>query len=282
MRNYIIIVLICLSGSLFGFGLQGYLSSSLYSFNRENREQTSLQHLRLYESFYLQGKDLGLKNSRLTVAGLIYADPVNTFSNDPVFRIYKASYRADLFSGATLDLGRQFVYSLATSGRLDGASLAAKWKNFQLKGFAGGYVPASGWTGDVTGNYLAGAEVKWSIGTSIKIGLGISGKNHNREIYRSSVLNRNVEVPGTLENRLAYQVEYNPGVTQLYLRGRHRLSDRALTELTVVLATPLAGFNSLRLEYNFREPRIPENSIFSVFDASSTQDVRLSGSRILR
>ncbi|NOZ08426.1 MAG: hypothetical protein GXO91_06065, partial [FCB group bacterium] len=30
------------------------------------------------------------------------------------------------------------------------------------------------------------------------------------------------------------------------------------------------------------EPRIPENSIFSVFDASSTQDVRLSGSRILR
>ncbi len=280
MRNYLVIIILGLTGRLFGFGLQGYLSSSLYSFNRENREQTSLQHLRLYESFYLQGSDLGLENSRVTLAGLIYTDPVNAFNNDPVLRIYKASYRADLFSGGlTLDLGRQFVYSLATSGRMDGVMLAGSWRKLRFKGFGGAYVPASGWTGDPVSDYLAGAELKWSAKTNLKFGLGISGKNHGRNIYHSSFTYKDVEVPARLETRLAYQLEYNPGVTQFYIRGRQRLTDWVLTELTVVASRPLAGFKDFRFEYNFREPRIPENSIFSVFDASNTQDFRLSASR---
>ncbi len=279
MRKSFLAAAVFLCSSLFGIGIQGYLSSSLYSFNREDREQSSLQHLRLYESFYLQGSDLGLKGSRLTLAGLVYADPVNAFTNDPTYRIYKASYRADLFSSALkVELGRQFVYSLATSGRMDGAALTYGWRKLRFKGYAGGYVPASGWTSDPGNDFLAGGELKWSPSSNLKLGLGLSSKNHGRETYRSLITSKDIEVPATLQNRLAYQLEFNPAETQLYVRGRHRLTDWALTEFTMVAARPLAGFDDLRLEYNFREPRVPENSIFSVFDASSTQDVRLSAS----
>jgi len=280
MHKTMAMMLIILASIASPADIQGYLTSSIYSFNREDREQSSVNHLRFYESFYIQGKNIGLKSSRLSLSGIIYTDPLNSFHNDPVFRMYTAAYRFPLISPALqVGMGRQFVTSIATSGRLDGAAVYWSGSHLNIQGFGGAYVPATGWTGDPASDYLAGADVRWKTDHKLNLGVSISTKNHSREVYRSTITNKDIEVPSTIANRLAYQMEYFPGNYQIYIGARHKLSDLSLNELTLVGSTEFAGIRDLRFEYNFREPRIPENSIFSVFDASSTQEFRISGLR---
>ncbi len=263
----------------FGSKFQGYFSTNTYTFSRQNQEDSTLIHTRLYQSVWLQGRDLLIKKSRLNVSGVFYTDPVNSFDNEPVFQIYNFNYSTSWFSQKMkINLGRQFQYTVSDAGRMDGVSTNYTFRQFQIKGFIGSYVPASGITDNPVDDHFYGGEISWKKSKLFDVRIGYSDKSHSRPVYRSG--NRKIEVPPLIKRRIGLQSRLHKGNITFYARSRHQIRDFKLDDLT--LQTIYRGKKNQRLqnlvfEYNLREPRVPENSIFSVFDTYSSHEVSFRG-----
>ncbi len=274
-----LLFLFLLTNLAFGSKFQGYFSTNTYTFSRQNQEDSTLIHTRLYQSVWLQGRDLLKKNSRFNVSGVFYTDPVNSFDNESVFQIYNFNYSTSWFKQKLkVNIGRQFQYSVSDAGRLDGLSTNYSYRQFQFKGFVGSYVPATGMTDDPIENHFYGGEILWKKSKTFDLRFGYSDKAHSRPVYTSG--NKDIEVPPSIKQRIGFQSRLNRGNITYYIRSRHQVRSFGLEDLT--LQTSYLGKRNQRLqnlvfEYNLREPRIPDNSIFSVFDTFSSQEVSFRG-----
>ncbi|RMF07435.1 MAG: hypothetical protein D6762_07530, partial [Candidatus Neomarinimicrobiota bacterium] len=111
MRKAVILVFLGWCAGLGGASFQGTLNTNAYTYSRINLEDSSLTHLRLSESFWLQARDLVFRNSSLRLSGVMYLDPVQAYASDPTLSLINAAYSVSLGNRAlTLNLGRQFVY----------------------------------------------------------------------------------------------------------------------------------------------------------------------------
>jgi len=152
-------------------------------------------------------------------------------------------------------------------------------KKLRLTGFAGGYVPASGMTTEPVKNRFLGLEVRWRPNQQLDLRVGYLDKAHGRTVYRSAYL-RNTEVPATIQRRLGLQGRWQGGSWSVFLRNRFKIAPEQLADLTVQLARQVrrtSRLQNLVVEYNLREPQVPDNSIFSVFNASPYQEIRVQG-----
>ena len=277
------ILLLFLTNLVFGSKFQGYFSTNTYTFSRQNQGDSTLIHTRFYQSVWLQGRDLLIKNSRLNVSGVFYTDPVNPFQNESVYQIYNFNYSTSWFSQKMkVVMGRQFQYSVSDAGRMDGISTNYTFQQFQLTGFIGSYVPATGMTDNPVENHFYGGEILWKKSKTFDVRLGYSDKSHARPVYRSG--RRDIEVPPSIKQRIGLQSRLNRGNLTFYVRTRHQVRNFKLNDL--ILQTVYKGkrnqrLQNLVLEYNLREPRVPENSIFSVFDTYSSQEVSFKGRLLL-
>jgi hypothetical protein len=274
-----IAVLACLLGAwVQGASVQGYFSTSTYTFSRRSLEDSTQLHFRLYQSALVRANDLLFKKSRLSFSGIFYTDPVNSFDNEPVFQVYQFSYLTQWFqSRLMVTVGRQFVYSTGGSGRMDGLLLQHNLKTLRLKGFVGGYVPASGITSEPFKNRFLGLELRWRPSQTLDLRLGYLDKAHGRTEYRSEYV-RNTAVPATIQRRLGFQGRWQGRSWSLFLRNRYKVVPFQTADLTVQLARQVRRSSRLQnvvVEYTFREPQVPDNSIFSVFNASPHQELRV-------
>jgi len=274
-------ILLLLNLSFAGATVNGVFSSSAYTFSRQDLNDSTLTHVRLYQTFLLRGSDLFLKNSRLNFSGVFYTDPVNTFSNEPVIQLHSFNYTTFWFKRRLeVVLGRQFHYSVSDAGRLDGLSTGYRWKRVNLTGFVGAYVPASGLTDKPMDNLFMGIEAGWKPSNSLALKAGVSDKRHTRPVYRSARMGKNIEVPASIKKRFGFQARWQHQDVAVYLRSRHQLKPFQLADFLIqgtYQGSKIRPFRNLVLEYNLREPRIPENSIFSVFESHASQEFRLSG-----
>ncbi|NOZ74474.1 MAG: hypothetical protein GXO90_03725 [FCB group bacterium] len=255
-----------------------YLNTSAYSFARQNPGDSTLTHVRVYESFMIRGNDVLLKGSRLTISGVFYLDPVNAFDVDPVFNMYNVVYSTVWMQRKLqVHLGRQFIYAVSDVARMDGLKVTYNRKKMSLLGFAGGYVPASGWTSDPINSHFWGMQLGWKATSALDLKAGLSQKAHSRT-YGTERSPQ--EVSPNLRSLLGVQGTFRKSRWTTFVRMRNYTNDFSISDFVIhgnyrgSSQTPL---QSLALEYQYRTPRIPENSIFSVFNSSASSEVRLSG-----
>jgi len=278
-------LLILLPNLVIGNKFHGYFSTNTYTFSRQNSDDSTLVHTRLYQSIWLQGRDLLINKSRLNVSGVFYTDPVNSFDNEPVFQIYNFNYSISEFNRKmNLIIGRQFQYAVSDAGRMDGLTANYQLNKFHLKGFAGSYVPASGITDHPGDDHFFGGELSWKKSNLLNLKVGYSDKSHSRSIYQSYVVAKKVEVPPSIYRRIGFQSQMKMGRMALFVRSRHKISKFELNDLTI--QTTYQGdrnkkLQNIRVEYNLRQPRIPDNSIFSVFNSYASQEISMRGRFLL-
>jgi len=252
----------------------GLFNTGIYTFSRTNALDSTLFHSRLHESISLDARDLVLKNSHFRASGVFYMDPVNAFSNEPAFHIYTLSYETHWFDHALhINLGRQFVYGITASRRIDGIQTTWMRKSLSLKLFAGGYLPGLGTTYSPMSDHLLGADLLWKANPGLSLGLGISDLGRDRASYDVTRLRGGViSVTSPAQRRLGYQVNWLKNNYSVYLRGRHDLLGLGVQDLRSRVTYRGERLKSLSLEYANRSPQVFQNSIFSVFGGTGSQE----------
>ncbi|MBC8191983.1 MAG: hypothetical protein ISR87_05405 [Candidatus Marinimicrobia bacterium] len=254
--------------------IQGLFNTGIYTFSRTNSMDSTLFHSRMHESISLDARDLVLKNSHFRTSSIFYMDPVNAFSNEPAFHIYTLSFETLWFDRALrVNLGRQFVYGITASRRIDGIQTTWKRSSLSLKLFAGGYLPGLGTTYSPMSDHLFGADLLWKLKPGLSLGLGISDLGRDRASYEvTGIRNGVISVTSTAQRRLGYQINWLKNNLSAYLRGRHDLLGLGVQDLRSRVTYRGHRLKSLSLEYSNRSPQILQNSIFSVFGGTGSQE----------
>lgn len=262
--------------------INGRFSSSYYSFERAESADISNTYIRSYQML-----NLNVNKGRYSLRSYINfeSDILKKISYDPRVRFYHLYLEArNLYDIATIKLGRQpIINSVLGTSSFDGVSVGLKYWNYKISGFYGGNVPAYqkfDITDDWNNNIIYGGKATARFMKDFQVDLSYVNKNFKSTNYATrfdSVLNPiqvlietrsnqyrlgRAEVSYDSKNNMnvnaRYEYDFNFMTTSKFeLSGRYDL----LKDL---------GFN---IYYNWREPRIRYNSIFSVFDYGNSQEI---------
>ncbi|MCF8263674.1 MAG: hypothetical protein K9I99_04130 [Melioribacteraceae bacterium] len=283
MKKFLFVLFVlCLSFSTQAQHFSGRFSSSLYSFERFTDKQNSETNLRSFQTLYfnLGNKDYSLK-SRLNLE----TNLMNSLDNDPRLRFYNLYVEArNIFDIATVKLGRQTLFNSAAGGLFDGLSFKANYSMFKFEGYFGGNVPAYQKLAIIDNfgdNYLLGGKISAYPLEKVKVAVSYINKNYKPQDYLANRLD-------ALNNPITLLIEQNSNQFEFVSAEASYFDDKFLTvfskiEYDLNFATAskfeVSGRYSqiddlgVSFYYNFREPRIRYNSIFSVFNYGSTQEI---------
>ena len=254
---YKFIMLTLLFLPVFGFSqfsMNGYLQSSVYSF--ENPDKSNQADF--YQGFYLKFQHASLANTYLNT-GFRVAKRGDEKWDERIYNTYLdwKSENKDWH----VRLGRQFTYYGAITGTLDGAMLDMHlFDKLNIKLFGGFDAPYNRKLA-VSGNDSTayGAYLSYNVLESTRIDLSYFQRKRNNEVaweQASFALNgRNFE-------DLYYQLQYDHNLlTDQYqgIRGR---------------VTYYMDKWSFTGEYASQKPRIAEDSFFRIFDIKAYDQVR--------
>src|SRR4030042_1326650 len=139
-KIFFILILMCFTAISQAQNINGRLSSSFYTFNRFDAENSSETYLRTFQSAML---NINHGKFSLRTRINIESDILNPLNKDPRLRFYILYLEArDLFNVATIKVGRQPLFNSVAGGLFDGANLKLKYGGFSITGFYGGNVPA--------------------------------------------------------------------------------------------------------------------------------------------
>ena len=269
MKKIIIIAILLTVPVLMAQNINGRFSSSFYTFERYNSNDDSDTYVRTFQSLYLNmNKSKFSLKTRLNFE----SDIASPLDNDPRLRFYNLYLEArDLMDIATVRVGRQSLFNGVAGGVYDGINLKLKYNIFKLETFYGGNVPAYQkfeLTDDWENDYILGGELTVYPVDELRIAVGYTDKKFNVLdtvlIQRASDQFKFVsgEVSYSLKNMFEIHTEYNYDInfsqtSKFEVSGRYsQIKD--------------LGIN---VYYNYREPRIRYNSIFSVFNYNNTQEI---------
>jgi len=129
----IFIVIFLLPIILAAQNINGRLSSSIYTFERNSDSSHSQTNVRGYQTAVL---NINHGQFSLRTRLSLDANYSNTLDNDPRLRFYNLYFEGrNLFNMATIKIGRQSLYNAVGVGVFDGASLKLKYSNYSLSGF---------------------------------------------------------------------------------------------------------------------------------------------------
>jgi hypothetical protein len=267
--------------------VNGRLITSLDTWERHDTAGTSTRYARAYQIVQL---DLTKANFGLHTYLQGTTDFSNPLGNDPRIRVYNLYFDAkNLANVVDLKLGRQPVFARIGASAMDG--LTVKVHPFgtvhTLSLFGGGIVPPDepgSLISNLKENYLLGAQFLTTAIPNARIGLQYLNRQMKPEVYsairRDTLLSPNETRTITVENSsAAYEfasldVSYEYS-TYLSLYGR---LDYDINETGISRGEVSARYNAsvdvgLTGEFIHREPRIPNNSIFSVFEHGGTDEI---------
>jgi hypothetical protein len=262
--------------------LNGRFTSSYYTFERYNTANSSDTFIRMYQALNLNFNytDYSVR-TRLSYEGNIG----NALDSDPRVRFYNLYFEArNLLNAVTLKLGRQPLFTPVAGGLFDGVNMKIKYSGFSLSGYYGGNVPAYqklALTDDLANDYILGGRLESTALENFRFGVSYINKNFKPVDYYANRLNQDLDPVTILIMSKSNQYKYlSADVAYTYnslvdvnTRYEYDLNYNETSKFELdgrVKATDAMGFN---FYYNFREPKIAYNSIFSVFNYGSSQEI---------
>jgi len=264
--------------------INGRFSSSIYSFERFDTTDISNIYIRTYQTLTLNvNQDKFSLRSYLNFE----SDLSQNIKDDPRLRFYNLFFEGrNLFDFLSFKLGRQPLFNSIAGGIFDGINLDLKTEEFKLSGYYGGNVPAyqkleitDQWKDD----YILGGKFTTTALKDFRISLGYINKNFRKQEYNALRLDEDLNPISVLIKNKSNQYEFLSGeigydlgkIFSIDTRYDYDLNFNKTSKFEVFGSYfQIAGFN-FNVYYNYREPRIRYNSIFSVFDYGNSQEIEV-------
>lgn len=282
MRKSLIAAVILASSVMTAQNLNGRFSTSLYTFERYSAEDVSETNLRSLSSLYF---NLNKDNISLRTRLNLETNFVNTLANDPRLRFYNLYVEArNLLDIATVRLGRQSLFNGVAGGLYDGVNLQIKKSIFKVEGFYGGNVPAYQkleLTDNFSDDYVMGGEITAYPTDELRIAVNYTDKNFKAQDYDAIRLDEFNVLDTILIKRASNQFKYLgaevsyyiPQVLEVNTKYNYDINFEQTSKFEIGTRYSQIEDFGISLYYNYREPKIRYNSIFSVFNFSNTQEI---------
>jgi hypothetical protein len=284
MNKYIYLFILIISFSIITFSqnINGRFSSSIYSFERFESIDVSNNYLRSYQTLNLNiNKNIFSLRSYLTFE----SDLFKKLDYDPRFRLYNLYLETrNIFDIATVKIGRQPLFNSVAGGVFDGINLDVKNNDYKITGYYGGNVPVYQkfeLTKDWKNDYIYGGKFTVNAIEDWRIALSYINKNFRTYDYWATRLDENLNPITVLIQNNSNQYKFASAEVSYEMKKVFNVDTHYDFDFNLD-KTSKFEFNGRYSEvkdlgidvyYNFREPRIRYNSIFSVFDYGNTQEV---------
>jgi hypothetical protein len=212
-------------------------------------------------------------------------DIANTQKSDPRFRVYNlyADFNK-IFDVMSLKLGRQPLFNSIAGGVFDGATVGMNYSGYKLSAYYGGNVPAYQKLEiieDWANNYLLGGEFSIYALMYWRFSGKYINKNFAAPSYTAVRLDPDLNPINVLiENEsnqyqfLSGEVSYNKqNFGSANIRYDYDLNYKASSRFEISGRYEAIKNLGINAYYNYREPKIRYNSIFSVFDYGNTWEI---------
>lgn len=290
MKKWFCLLFAILPACVAGQSINSRLTTSFYTWERNVTDSTSQNHLRIYQTAQLTLGQLASNRLSFHFYGIVSQDVAEDADDDPIPRLYNAYLKWHERKGILQDvkLGRQRIYSGVAYGTIDGVDLTLRiGDRFKVGGFVGMLVPFSNeievgkWDDSRAYGFRAGANDIF--GTRVL--LSFMQRDRRPESYTSPLKQ---DITGELGLITFESTEQRLAGIDLYRRFGRKVNAygrldydmlrervrRAHIELKVSATQKI----DLTAHVFHRAPLLSDNSIFRVFENSTTQDIGLRGS----
>lgn len=279
--------LVFLCVTIYPQNINGRLSSSVYLFERFDSADASKTYARAYQLLNLNiNKDnVSLRSYMNLETNLTKQQHVD----HPRLRFYNLYLEVrNLLDLATIKLGRQPQFNSIVGGVYDGINLDLKKNYYKLTAFYGLNVPAyqklefaDNWNDD----YVLGASFATTVLQDFRFAVNYVNKNFKALEYEASRLDEDLNPIQVLIRNESHQYEFVSGEASYYLKDKFSIDTRYDYDLNYEKTSKfeISGRYEqiknlgINVYYNYREPKVRYNSIFSVFDFGNSQEVELGG-----
>lgn len=284
MKKLILVFLLAINTIVFAQNINGRFSSSVYTFERYDSLNSSENYVRAYEML-----NLNLNYDKFSIRSFLNfeTDLTKEQISDPRLRFYNLYLEArDLLNIATVKIGRQPIINNVVGGLFDGGSIILKHTDYKLNAFYGGNVPAYQKleiTNDFKNNFILGGKFTTTVIPNSQLSIGYVNKNFKPENYFANRLDPNLNlIEVEIENKsnqyqfVTGELNYTmPEIVQTFFRYDYDVNFKQTSRFEFDARTEAVKNLGLNVYYNFREPKIRYNSIFSVFDYGNTHEIEV-------
>lgn len=266
----------------FAQNFNGRFSSSLYTFERFDTAGSSATHARTFQMLTF---NIGKNNVWLRSYLNLEADLAQNLLNDPRLRFYNLYLDVrDLWNAVFFKIGRQPLYNSIAGGVFDGGTLGFNYDGYRFLVYYGGNVPAYQkltFTDDLSNDYVAGGEFTVYAITDWRFAVKYVNKNFKSTSYTAQRLDSDLNPINVLiENEsnqyqfVSGEISYDmPNVLRANARYDYDMNYETTSRFELSGRYEQVDNLGISLYYNYREPRIRYNSIFSVFDYGNTWEI---------
>jgi hypothetical protein len=287
MNKFILPVclILILAGYIIPQNINGRISSSVYSLERFDTVNVSNNYLRAYELLNLNiNQDKFSLRTYLDFEGDLTGD-AKEVSRVRLYNLYLEG--RELFDVATIKLGRQPIFNSIGGGVYDGANLDLKYNHYKLTGYYGADVPSYQKVGfnDWQNDYITGGKLTTTAIDNFQLSVAYVNKNFKPQDYTTLRLDPDNNPINVLI--LHNSNQYSFGSAEIFYDLKNTIDIEARYDYDFNFEkTSKFEFNAdylqvenlkLNLYYNYRDPRINYNSIFSVFNYGNTQEFEIGG-----
>lgn len=287
MRTQIIILILLIPLVFYSSTSQvvnGRLSTSFYTFERYDTVGASKTYFRGYQTAQFDVT----KNNFSVHTSIQAATTLATAPNEEkLLKLYNLYFRwRNIFNMVDLNIGRHSIYAGVGNGLLDGGSLKIKLfeDKFVLAGYGGAnvnpYLEAKIHK-NTKDNYLIGGQLVTTIVPDMQLGLSYMNRHRERYSYTTirpdsfgNPISRLIEVASPSEQFASGDVSYQLNTfARFYGRYDHDLNLETTSRAQFLTRINVTDWLALTGDYIYRQPRIPYNSIFHVFDITTTNEI---------
>lgn len=283
------LIMVGLAFSANAQSLNARFSTSFYSWETQLSEALSNNHFRIYQTARATVGQMAGGKLSLHLYGQVSKDVGATADEEAVLGLYSSflQWRDSKGILKKARLGRQAVYGGVGYGTIDGINADFRIGDFiDVGGFVGMLVPyrSKAELSEWDERHAFGARVRLNNLLKTKLLLSYMRRDRTPTPYvPAGQLSTDLLEFNSKEQELAGVDVYRPFGSQLSAYGRldydliQERVRRAQVELTVKPSRRL----ELAAEFFHRSPLLAANSIFTVFDIETTQDVALRANYLL-
>lgn len=266
--------------------INGRLTSSVYSFERFSVPGVSNNYLRAYELLSL---NVNRDNYSLRTYFNFESDISKDLKIDPRLRVYNFFLEArDVFDVLTFRLGRQPMISSVIGGLFDGVNANLSKNDFKFNAYYGGNVPAYQkfeMTDDWEHDFILGGKLTTTALKDFRISLGYMNKNFKPQEYNAVRLDEDLNPITVLIRTKSNQYQFVSAEVSYEMKSYFSLDTRYDYDMNYKKTSKVELYGNydqiknlkLNVYYNYREPKVRYNSIFSVFDYGNSQEIEVGG-----
>jgi len=287
MKSFILsIIIFGITSISFSQTINGRFSSSIYTFERFDSAEASNNYVR---AFQLLNLNINKDNVSLRSYMNLETDLSEKQKDDPRLRFYNLYLEVrNLYDIATLKLGRQPQFNSVVGGVFDGVNLDLKRGDYKLSTFLGGNVPAyqkfevtDSWEED----YVLGASFTAYFLDDLRFALNYVSKNFKTQEYNTTRLDPTNNPIDVLIKNNSNQYEFVSGEISYSIKNIFSVDTRYDYDVNydqtskVEISGRYEEVKNLGINvyYNYREPKVRYNSLFSVFDFGNSQEIEIGG-----